>query len=445
VSQGARWLPRERAEAPKDARLLCHMARRLILAAGMALAVAGCARPEEPPRIPRPDILLKLDVQRIEATVPRHATLDGLLRQHELPSALVHAAVESVRGVFDPRQLRADRPYRLVQTLDGLLREFEYEIDGDRLLRIVNRSHDQPDALNLEAEVVPIEKDLSVTAVRGFIDASRSSLIAAMDGAGEALPLALALADIFSGQVDFQNDLRLGDEFEVLFERATRANGESAGYGAILGANLMVNGREYQAFRWVNPSTGKAGYYDEEGRSLKRMFLRSPLKLEAPRITSGFSRARLHPVHRTVRPHLGVDYGAPTGTPVVAVADGTVVSAGWAGGGGNQVRLRHSGKIETYYLHLSRFASGVRGGTRVSQGQVIGYVGATGTATGPHLDYRFRRNGVFVNPLAEHAQPAGDPIPPAMLADFRQERDGFRSLLADSLPRHAPDAIHAVQ
>jgi murein DD-endopeptidase MepM/ murein hydrolase activator NlpD len=422
------------------------MARQLILVACICSLAAGCARPEEPQRIPRPDILLTLDVQRIEARVPRNATLDGLLRQHELPSALVHAAVESVRGVFDPRQLRADRPYRLVQTLDGLLREFEYEIDGDRLLRIVNRNHEQPDAAELEAEVVPIEKDLTVTAVRGHIDATRSSLIAAMDSAGETLQLALSLADIFGGQVDFQNDLRHGDQFEVLYERTTRPNGDFAGYGAILGASLVVNGREYQAFRWINPATGKAAYYDDEGRSLKRRFLRSPLKMEAPRITSGFSRARMHPVYRTVRPHLGVDYGAPTGTPVVAVAEGTVVSAGWAGGGGNQVRLRHSGNIETYYLHLSRFASGVRAGTRVSQGQVIGYVGATGTATGPHLDYRFRRNGVFVNPLAEHArQPAGDPIPPALLADFRQQRDGFLTQIAETLPRHAPDAIRAVQ
>jgi murein DD-endopeptidase MepM/ murein hydrolase activator NlpD len=422
------------------------MARQFILAACMGLLVTGCARPEEPQRIPRPDILLTLDVQRIEARVPRHATLDGLLRQHELPAALVHAAIESVRGVFDPRQLRADRPYRLVQSLDGLLREFEYEIDGDRLLRIVNRNHAEPDAHDFEAEVVAIEKEVSVTAVRGYIDAGRSSLIAAMDGAGEALQLALALADIFGGQVDFQNDLRLGDQFELLFERTTRINGDFAGYGAILGASLVVNGREYQAFRWVNPSTGKAGYYDDEGRSLKRRFLRSPLKMEAPRITSRFSRARMHPVYRTVRPHLGVDYGAPHGTPVVAVADGTVVSAGWAGGGGNQVRLRHSGNIETYYLHLSRFAGGVRAGARVSQGQVIGYVGATGTATGPHLDYRFRRNGVFVNPLTEHArQPAGDPIPPALMADFRQQRDGFLTQIAETLPRRAPDAIHAVQ
>jgi murein DD-endopeptidase MepM/ murein hydrolase activator NlpD len=413
----------------------------------MALMVTGCARRDDPqPRIVQPDILLALDVQRIESRVPRNATLDGLLRQHDLPAALVHAAVESVRGVFDPRQLRADRPYRLVQSVDGLLREFEYEIDGDRLLRIFSRDDGTPGAL--EAEVLPIEKEVAVTAVRGHIDATRSSLIAAMDGAGENLQLAIALADIFSGQIDFQSDLQQGDRFEVLFERATR-EGEFAGYGEILGASLLANGRQYQAFRWVNPTTGKAGYYDEDGRSLKRVFLRSPLRLEAPRITSRFSRARRHPVHRVVRAHLGVDYGVPTGTPVVAVADGTVVSAGWAGGGGNQVRLRHAGNVETYYLHLSRFAKGMRAGTRVTQGQLIGYVGATGTATGPHLDYRFKRNGVFLNPLTAHGQqPSGEPIPSSLLPNFRGQRDTYLTQLSDVLPAEAApraEVVRAVQ
>lgn len=422
------------------------MARQFILAACIALIVTGCARPDEPQRITRPDILLALDVQRIESRVPRNATLDGLLRQHELPSALVHAAVESVRGVFDPRQLRADRPYRLVQSVDGFLREFEYEIDGDRLLRIFSRDHSAPEAL--EAEVLPIEKEVAVTAVRGHIDATQSSLIAAMDGAGEHLQLAIALADIFSGQIDFQSDLQQGDRFDVLFERATR-EGEFAGYGEIFGASLLANGHEYQAFRWVNPTTGKAGYYDQDGRSLKRVFLRSPLRLDAPRITSRFSRARLHPVHRVVRPHLGVDYGVPTGTPVVAVAEGTVVSAGWAGGGGNQLRLRHAGNVETYYLHLSRFAKGMRPGTRVSQGQLIGYVGATGTATGPHLDYRFKRNGVFLNPLMAHGQqPSGEPIPSSLLPDFRGQRDAYLTQLSQGLPVEAafrPEVVRAVQ
>ncbi len=195
------------------------------------------------------------------------------------------------------------------------------------------------------------------------------------------------------------------------------------------------------------PATGKAGFYDDNGRSLKRFFLRSPLRFE-PRITSGFSRSRLHPVFRTYRAHLGIDYGAPVGAPVVAVASGTVVSAGWSGGGGNMVHLRHASGFESYYLHLSAFGSGIRAGAHVDQGQLIGRVGATGTATGPHLDYRLRKNGVFVNPLIEHRKlPPGEPIPDSQLAAFRSQRDATLQRLSSTLsaegPARKPDAIQA--
>ncbi len=211
-------------------------------------------------------------------------------------------------------------------------------------------------------------------------------------------------------------------------EKFTR-EGQFAGYGPILGARFSADGREHQAFRWSNPETSRAAYYDEGGRSLKRFMLRSPLKFE-PRITSGFSRNRLHPVFRTYHAHLGVDYGAPTGAAVVAVSSGTVVSAGWAGGGGNQVRLRHAGGYETSYLHLSAFGPGIRAGAHVDQGQIIGRVGATGTATGPHLDYRLKRNGVFVNPLVvQRSLPPGDPIPANLLTSFVESRnDTLRQL-----------------
>lgn len=411
----------------------------------MALAAAGCARPDAPPRPARPDVVLPVEAQTFEARVPRNATLDGLLRQHQLPAALVQAAIESTRAVFDPRQIRSDRPYRLVMSLDGLLREFEYQIDNDRFLRIMSRA-DEP--ARLDAEVVPYVKETAVEAIRGRIDAERSSVIAAMNATGENVQLAMALAEIFGGQVDFESDLQQGDSFEVLFEKSTR-EGEFAGYGNILGVKLVADGREHQAFRWVDPKTGRAAYYDQDGRSLRRAMLRSPLRF-VPRVTSGFSRNRLHPVHRTYRAHLGVDYGAAHGSPVVAVADGVVVTAGWAGGGGNQVRLKHSGAMETYYLHLSRFAKGVRSGSRVTQGQVIGYVGATGTATGAHLDYRLKKNGVFVNPLVEHRkQPPGEPIAAAVLASFRAQRDGMLDQLSTALPadspRARPDAVKAGQ
>ena len=269
--------------------------------------------------------------------------------------------------------------------------------------------------------MLPFDKITTMVAASAAIDRARSSLVAAMDSTGENVQLAMALAEIFSGQIDFDRDIQPGDGFDVLFEKSTR-EGQFAGYGAILGARVVADGRQYEAFRWVDPSSGRAGYYDADGRSLKRFFLVSPLKFE-PRITSHFSRSRLHPVHHTRRPHLGVDYGAPHGAPIVAVAAGTVVSAGWAGGGGKQVRLRHAGGFETYYLHLSSFAKGVHPGARVDQGQLIGRVGATGTATGAHLDFRLRKNGSFVDPVRERRrQPPGQPIPGMHMAAFREAR-----------------------
>jgi murein DD-endopeptidase MepM/ murein hydrolase activator NlpD len=404
-----------------------HRAAVRIIATAAAISAAvlasACHRPaaEAPPSTrSRVDIVLPLETRTIESVVPRAATLETLLREHELVSSTVQAAIDAARSVFDPRHLRAGRPYRVVLSIDGFLRELEYRIDDDRFLRIVNRDRSAPE--KLEAEVLQLEKDRKVVAIKGQIDRDNPSLIAAVDATGERVQLAIAVAELFSGQLDFENDLQPGDSFEVLFETSTY-EGEFAGYGAILAARFVNEGKAHEAYRWVNPDTNKPGYYDQEGRSLRRFVLASPLRF-TPRVTSGFSRRRLHPVHRTVRAHLGVDYAAPTGTPVVAVADGVVVSAGWAGGGGRQVRIRHASGFESYYLHLSSFAKGVKAGARVSQGQLIGRVGSTGTATGPHLDYRLRKNGVFVDPRREHArQPPGEPIPATYLADFSTTRD----------------------
>ncbi|MGH9370829.1 MAG: peptidoglycan DD-metalloendopeptidase family protein [Vicinamibacterales bacterium] len=417
----------------------------IILAAASG---AACARQDAGPRASAAvtDVLLRAENAVIEAKVPRHGTLDSILRHHELSADLVNAAVQSARAVFNPRQIRADRPYRLVMSFDGFLREFEYEIDADRFLRIINRDAAHPEVL--DAEVLPFEKQSSVVAIRGDIDAEHPSLIAAMGETGENVQLAMALADVFGGQIDFNSDLQPGDRFEVLFEKSTR-EGQFAGYGAILGATFIADGRQHQAFRWTHPDTGKAAYYDEEGRSLKRFFLVSPLKFE-PRITSRFSKRRLHPVLNRVRAHRGVDYGAPHGAAVVAVADGTVVSAGWAGAGGRQIRLRHAGGIETYYLHLSSFARGIRAGSKVDQGDMIGRVGSTGTATGPHLHFALRKNHVFVDPVAERRrQPPGEPIPSTLLAAFRSARDGMlqridKTMLADAA-RNPIDAVSAAQ
>ena len=421
-----------------------------LLLAGASLLLAACGGQREPAQRPvvavRPDVRLTPETETVQAFVPRNATLDSLLRAQHVPQSLVANAVAAVRSVFDPRQIRSGRSYKLVRSLDGWLREFQYEIDADRFLRVVARDRAHPDAL--DAEVLPFEKQTEIAAIDARIDRESPSLIGAIDRSGETIELALALADIFGGQIDFNSELQPGDRFRVLFEKTTR-EGQFSSYGAILGASLAVDGRTVQAFRWIDPATGKAGYYDEHGRSLKRFFLKSPLKFE-PRITSAFSSRRLHPIDHVVKAHLGVDYGAPAGASVVAVAAGTVVSAAYSGAGGNMVHVKHAGGFETFYLHLSSFAPGVRAGAHVAQGQLVGRVGMTGSATGPHLDYRLKRNGAFVNPVSFHARQApGEPIPSAQLAAFTNARDAASARLSATLlaaaPRQSPDAVRATR
>jgi murein DD-endopeptidase MepM/ murein hydrolase activator NlpD len=245
------------------------------------------------------------------------------------------------------------------------------------------------------------------------------------------------MADIFGGEIDFSTELQPGDEFELLVEKQYRPDEGEAhevrptllGYGPILAAEFNNAGRRVRAVRFT-PEGGLPGYFDERGVSMRRFFLRSPLKFE-PVVTSAFSPSRFHPILREYRAHLGVDYRAPAGAPVVAVADGVVVSAGMNGGAGRLVHLRHANGFESEYLHLS--AMTVHAGGHVRQGELIGRVGSSGLATGPHLDYRMKRNGVFVNPLAVHrSMPPADPIPQPLMAAFIAARD--RAFLQISTP-----------
>jgi murein DD-endopeptidase MepM/ murein hydrolase activator NlpD len=388
----------------------------------VSLALAGAcsgARPPGPRRSDAADIVLAPETEVIHGRVPRNATLDSLLRDAGTREDLIPGIVSLARGVFDPRRLRTGQSYELVRTLDGSVRSFEYEIDTDRFLRIA-APQDRPLA-ELAAEVVPYRKERAIASVRGVITRDRPSLFEAMDAAGEKPDLSIALAEIFGGDIDFNSDLQPGDSFSVAFEKVFREQG-FAGYGAIAAAEFVNEGRVLRAIRFTPPG-GKPGYYDENGRSLRRFFLKSPLKFE-PRVSSRFSGRRLHPILRVVRPHLGVDYLAPIGAPVVSVAGGVVTSAGFNGDAGRTVQIRHPNGYETYYLHLSGIAAGIRPGVRVEQGELIGRVGTSGLSTGPHLDYRIRKNGVFVNPLTEHRKfPPGEPLPSSCLDQFRIERD----------------------
>ena len=407
--------------------------RTLALVVAVASAAVACSRPAEPPAAVRVDIPLAPAGHLIEAKVPANATIETLLRRHDLPADTAGSLLQAIGGVFNPRHLRANQDYSVLRSFDGFLREFRYQIDADRFLRVVSAATTAAKsslAPVFTAEVVTVPKTFELDAIACEIGKGQS-LIGVLESAGENVQLALEMANVFGGVLDFNSDLQPGDRCELLFERAIR-DGQFAGYGELKAAVFVNEGRRFTAIRSTDPS-GQTAWYDEDGRSLKRQFLKSPLPFD-PRVTSRFSTRRFHPVHGRYRAHLGVDYGAPYGTPVLSVANGVVEFAGWSGEAGRLVRVKHAGGYQTAYLHLSGFGPGIRPGVRVSQGQLIGRVGATGTATGPHLDYRIIRSGTYVDPVAEHRKmPAGEPIAPSQLPAFRTLRDDTFGRMADIL------------
>ncbi len=278
-----------------------------------------------------------------------------------------------------------------------------------------------------EATRSEIEPDMRVEAVQGRV---RRSLFEAVEETGESPQLVLAMVEIFSSDFDFTADTRPGDQFRLLVEKRY-ARGSFVDYGRILAAQYASEGRTLSGVGFARGGDARWAYYDPTGRSLRKSFLKSPL--EFTRVTSGFTYARPHPILGGVRPHLAVDYAAPAGTPVRAVADGVVAAAGWDGGNGISVAIRHRSGYATMYNHLSKLGAGVRPGARVSQRQVIGYVGATGLATGPHLDYRVSKNGRFVNPLGERFIP-GEPIAAAERARFLEHARVSLRRLEDQAP-----------
>ena len=410
--------------------------RQAVFALVSTLLAAACgSAPAELRPARGADIALPPETTVIEGLVPRNATLDTMLREHGLAADVVHAVIAAARTAFDPRRLRSLQPFSLARTTDGALSLFEYEIDADSVLRVAPDDEEG----SLRAEVRPIPKTLQHGAASGSIDAETPSLFASMLATGERAELAIDLARVFSGEIDFNTELQPGDSYAVAFERFVR-EGRPESYGEITAAEFRNDGRVLHAIRFTPPG-GEPGYFDLNGRSLRRFFLKSPLKFD-PRITSRFSLRRMHPVLNTARAHRGVDYAAPTGADVVAVASGTVVSATYDNANGRMVRLRHASGYETYYLHLSAFGRGIRGGVRVDQGQVIGRVGSTGLATGPHLHYGLKKNGVYVDPVAEHRRmPPGDPVPTDAMPAFEAERDRAMDQLAAAIDGGAAPAV----
>ncbi len=324
--------------------------------------------------------------------IPSRTTFSEFLARAGMDGGTIDQIIRGARPVYDLSRVRAGNRVTFVRSGKGELRSIHYQIDLDRVLWITRQDE------GFRAEVKPVPYEIFATGVKGRIE---DSLFQALADSGEQAQLALEIADIFGWDIDFYTDPRQGDTFEVVVEKKM-LGGELLGYGRVLAAQYQNENTLHQAVLFHDPE-GRPAYYAPDGKSMKKAFLRSPLKFSTW-VTSGFSRSRFHPILKRYRPHLGIDYHAPVGSPVQAVGDGRVVFAGRKGGAGNLVHLRHAMGYETYYMHLSRIR--VRAGQRVSQGQIIGLSGATGLATGPHLDFRVRQHGKFRNFLALKLPPA---------------------------------------
>ncbi len=339
--------------------------------------------------------------------------------------------VEEVTKHVDPRRLRPEDRYAAMVDSNSRLDGFRLTLSGKGQVSAWEKDGQWQSAWQ------PFVETKTVKVVKGELD---DFLETSISRAGGHPTVAYAMADVLQWDLDFNRDLKLGDRFELLYEEVF-LDGNFYRVGNVLTLSYENGGKLLEAYRFGEDG----GYYDSEGRPLQKLFLRSPLRFS--RITSRFTGRRFHPILKTYRPHYGVDYGAPTGTPVRVTANGVVRFKGRDRGGGNTVKVRHPNGYLTAYLHLSKFASGIGVGRRVSQGDVIGYVGSTGLATGPHLDYRIQRDGRWINPLTLDNEPA-EPIAEQQLPSFLAWRDELRLALEEGrspLVPGLPDADRLVE
>jgi murein DD-endopeptidase MepM/ murein hydrolase activator NlpD len=341
----------------------------------LCMANAGCSKRDHP---------APAEEKPITVTLAAGDTLGKSLQDVDLSPASRNEIIRHLSGTFNLRRCKAGDEYVVRLSTGGCWREFVYYPSGMEYYLLRNSSAG-----------IAIEKKTRVTikstaSARGTL---KTSLWESMTAQHLPPEIIMRFADIFAWQIDFLTECKTGDTFRVIYEQYTADNGLVTNT-QILAAQYGSGEQHYTAFLFTHPD-GKRDFYTPDGKSLRSAFLRAPLQFS--RISSHFTKRRYHPVLKYFRPHLGIDYAAPRGTPVSAIGEGTVTYAGWKGGFGNYVGIRHPNGYASYYGHLSRFAKGVRTGTHVRQGQVIAYVGSTGISTGPHLDFRVTKNGSFIN------------------------------------------------
>jgi murein DD-endopeptidase MepM/ murein hydrolase activator NlpD len=412
-----------RRRRPKRHLLTLTVVVLLLAVAGALLFSSGSSQNLEastaPAEISAPPVALSAPQpvrHEIANRVQPGETITALLGDYFSPQE-IHELNKRSREVFPFTKICAGQPYRICTT-DGDFESFIYEIDDQEQL-VIRR--DEEETL---MERVPIIYDVERELVQGVI---KTSLFDAVMDIGEDSKLAIALADIFAWDIDFILDLRVGDTFQAMVEKRFR-DGEPAGYGRVLAAEFVNRKKVYRAFRFEDKD-GRASYYDEAGRNVRKAFLKAPLSFT--RISSGYTMKRFHPVTKTWKAHPAIDYAAPPGTPIMTVGDGSIKRIGYTRGNGNFIEVRHSNGYSTLYLHMKGFARGMKRGKKVTQGQVIGYVGSTGLATGPHLCFRMRKNGSPVNPYRVKV-PAAKAVSKERMADFELAAAPFITLFDEN-------------
>lgn len=351
-----------------------------------------------------------------EFRIKRGDTFYGILKDLGIDDDSIMALASKRLDGVSLSRLVAGKTYRVISRNDEAV-EYQYEPDETRIIR-VTFDEDYP-AVSIEA----IPYTTKLVTISGTIE---DSLFRAVSDIGEEPMLAMDLSEVFAWQIDFFRDLRKGDSFRVLVEKIYR-DGEFVRYGRILSTQFINSGNRYMAFLF-QPKNGRSDYFDEEGGSLRKQFLKTPLKFR--RISSGFSRRRRHPVTGKVVPHMGVDYVAPIGTPIRAIGDGKIVMKKKDSVNGRIIKIRHNSTYSSAYAHMNSFASGMANGVRVKQGQIIGYLGRSGRVTGPHLHFTMYRNNRYVDPRAVNV-PRASSVPKRDMEAYLKLIDDRMAVLAN--------------
>ena len=353
--------------------------------------------------------------REISGTIKKGETFFEVFKRRGLDLAELFEIREAAADVHRLRKVQPGNQYKISVDPDNRVSSLSYWIDDEGILEVTRKDE------GFAAEKVSIEYEKRIEQIGGVI---KENLISSVGEGREKLLLALQLSDIFAWDIDFTSDLKEDDTFKIVVE-GLYLDREFKKFGNILSAEFHNNGKTFSAYRFAN--SGEAGYYDAEGKSLKKAFLKAPLNFR--RISSYYSGNRFHPILKVYRPHHGLDYAAPAGTPVSVLGDGKIVFAGYKGGYGKLVIIRHNNGYETYYGHLSKIDKNIRSGGKVSQAQLVGNVGNSGLSTGPHLHFELRINNKPVNPLTVKL-PRGESVPKQLMAEFKLFKNQMDNQLA---------------